>query len=243
MIIFVCFEQLEVGRIGNLEDKAMHLFNQYMQGVLKIAENLTRIKMTGLPKYERFCSCATRVLSGESNDESNQVQGNLFYRNDSVQMDLQTKDIDLLLVENHPCLNRDLSRLYKCFKCKKFHQNVSTMCKLSHHLQNCPKRGIISRQDESTHQATHFLKFSKLCPMLTSPKILLYKLFVTIDFEALLKTKPREGKQTETHAELTPTRMIASLKQKYGTQSPTHSCLCWTLPKRDNVLICRKLVG
>ena len=98
-----------------------------MQGVPKNAEDFNGIELFGLPNVEMFRSCAWGVFSAESNDEFYQICGELLNQIDSVQLDLQTKVIDLLLVESHPCLIIDLSRLYRSFKCLKSHRYFSTM--------------------------------------------------------------------------------------------------------------------
>ena len=81
----------------------------YNPGVQKNVQGFTCFELTDLPDVEKFCSCAIRVFSAEL-DVTNVVQGDMLYRSKGkFLMSLQqTNYVDLLLVDNHTCLIRNL---------------------------------------------------------------------------------------------------------------------------------------
>ena len=93
--------------------KTMDLCNSYLQRMQKKSADFTGKEINDLPNVEMFCSCANRVFSAELDDENNHIRGEMLHQNESVQLDLQTNVIDLLLIENHTCLLCDLSLLHK----------------------------------------------------------------------------------------------------------------------------------
>ena len=89
-----------------LESKTMELFRMYIRGVQKNVQDFTGIELSDLSDVETFCSCAIRVFSAEL-DVNNVEQGELLYRSTTLEMDMQSNFVDLLLVDNHTFLIRN----------------------------------------------------------------------------------------------------------------------------------------
>ena len=69
----------------------------YIRGVQMNVQVFFGIELTDLPDVEKFCSCTIRVFSAELN-VINVVQGELLYRSKTLEMDMQSNFVDLLLV-------------------------------------------------------------------------------------------------------------------------------------------------
>ena len=80
----------------------------YIRGMQKNVQDFTGVELTVLPDVEKFCSCAIRVFSAELG-VNNVVQGVLLYRSKTLEMGMQSNFVDLLLVDNHTCLIRNLN--------------------------------------------------------------------------------------------------------------------------------------
>ena len=78
----------------------------YIRGVQKNVQDFTGIELTDLPDVKKFCSCAIQVFSAEL-DVKNVVPGELLYRSKTLEMDMQSNVVDLLLVDNQTCLIRN----------------------------------------------------------------------------------------------------------------------------------------
>ena len=119
-----------------LETKTMELFQMYIRGVQKNVQDFTGIELTDLPGVENFCSCAIRVFSADL-DVNNVVQGELLYRSKTLEEDMQSNFVDLLLVDNHTCLIRNLNVFFRRFNCIKCEQYFSRLFDLNRHPKSC----------------------------------------------------------------------------------------------------------
>ena len=122
-----------------LESKTMELFLMYIRGVQKNVQDFTGNELSYLPDVEKFCFCAIRVFSAEL-DVNNIVQGELLYGSKKLEMDMQSNFVDLLLVDNHTCLIRNLNVFFRRFKCIKCEQYFLRLFELNRHLKSCSEK-------------------------------------------------------------------------------------------------------
>ena len=139
LCVFRALAAFQQNSMHGLESKTMELFQMYIRGVQKNVQDFTGIELTDLPDVEKFCSCAIRVFSAEL-DVHNVVQGELLYRSRTLKMDMQSNVVDLLLVDNHTCLIRNLNVFFRRFKCIKCEQYFSRLFELNRHLKSCSEK-------------------------------------------------------------------------------------------------------
>ena len=139
LCVFCALATFQQNTMHGLETITMELFQMYIRGVQKNVQDITGIELTDLPDVEKFCSCAIRVFSAEL-DVSNVVQGELLYRSKTLEMDMQSNFVELLLVDNHTCLIRNLNVFFRRFKCIKCEQDFSRLIDSNRHLKSCSEK-------------------------------------------------------------------------------------------------------
>ena len=139
LCVFRALAASQQNSMHGLETKTMELFHLYIRGVQKNVQDFTGIELTDLPDVEMFCSCAIRVFSAEL-DVNNVVQGELLYRSKTLEMDMQSNFVDLLLVDNHTRLIRNPNVFFRRFKCIKCEQYFSRLFDLNRHLKSCSEK-------------------------------------------------------------------------------------------------------
>ena len=172
-----------------LETKTMELFQMYIRGVQKNVQDFTGIELTDLPDVKKFCSCAIQVFSAEL-DVKNVVPGELLYRSKTLEMDMQSNVVDLLLVENQTCLIRNPNVFFRRFKCTKCEQYFSRLFDLNRHLKSCSEKSDHSYPGgKYTHTDTFFTTLETVFDVCIPHGHRFYKSFVTFDFISILRQK------------------------------------------------------
>ena len=161
----------------------------YIRGVQKNVHDFTGIELTDLPDAEKFCSCAIRKFSTEL-DVNKVVQGELLYRSKTLEMDMQSNFVDLLLVDNHTCLIRNLNVFFRQFKYINCEQYFSRLFDLNRHLKSCSEKSDHSYPSgKYTPTDTYFTTLETVFDVCVSHEHRFYKSFVTFDFESILRQK------------------------------------------------------
>ena len=172
-----------------LETKTMELFQMYIRGVQKNVQEFTGIELTDLPDVKKFCSCAIQVFSAEL-DVKNVVPGELLYRSKTLEMDMQSNVVDLLLVDNQTCLIRNPNVFFRRFKCTKCEQYFSRLFDLNRHLKSCSEKSDHSYPGgKYTPTDTFFTTLETVFDVCIPHGHRFYKSFVTFDFISILRQK------------------------------------------------------
>ena len=153
LCVFRALAAFQQNSMHGLKSKTMELFQMYIRGMQKNVQDFTGVELTVLPDVEKFCSCAIRVFSAELG-VNNVVQGVLLYRSKTLEMGMQSNFVDLLLVDNHTCLIRNLNVFFRRFKCIKCEQYFSRLFELNRHLKTCSEKSEHSYQVGNTRPLT-----------------------------------------------------------------------------------------
>ena len=250
LCVFRAIAASQLNTYKGLESKTLELFRLYIHGTQQNVTDFTGIELTDFPNIEKYCSCAIRVFSAEQ-DVNNQIQGELLYRSESLHLNLQTKFIDLLLIDNHTCLIRDLNSFFKQFKCIKCDQYFPRLCQLSKHSKTCSEQTSHSFPGgKYKPNSTFFESLETVFNVCVPLEKRFCKSFVTFDFEAILRKKPNDdqrdtlGNDTNQDDCFIKTKKLefthqhvpvsVSIHQNITTEIP---CSKWLVEKDPTVLI------
>ena len=176
-------------------------FQMYIRGVQKNVQDFAGIELSDLPDVEKFCSCAIRVFSAEL-DVHNVVQGEILYRSKTLEIDMQSNFVDLLLVDNHTSNNnhtkiRNLNVFFRQFKCIKCEQYFSRLFELNRPLKSCSEKSDHSYPGgKYTPTDTFFTTLETVFDVCVPHEHRFYKSFVIFDFESILRQKSSSHQQT-----------------------------------------------
>ena len=99
-------------------------------------------------------------------------------------------NVDLLLVDNHTCLIRNLNVFFRRFKCIKCEQYFSGLFELNRHLKSCSEKSDHSYPGgKYTPTDTFFTTLETVFDVCVPHEHRFYKSFVTFDFESILRQK------------------------------------------------------
>ena len=232
-----------------LESKTVELFQRYIRGVQKNVQNFFGIELTDLPDVEKFCSCAIRVFSAEL-DVNNVVQGELLYRSKTLTLDMQSNFVDLLLVDNHTCLIRNLNVFFRRLKCIKCEQYFSRLFELNRYLKSCSEKSDHSYPGgKYSPTATFFTTLETVFDVCVPHEHRYYKSFATFDFEAILRQKSSSQQQTNGFDTNQDDCFIKTKKLEFTHQhipvsvavyqnvTPDKSAAHWLVEKDPHVLV------
>ena len=196
LCVFRALAAFQQNSMHGLESKTMELFQKYIRGVQKNVQDFAGIELTDLPDVEKFCSCAIRVFSAEL-DVNKVIQSELLYRSKTLEMNMQSNFVDLLLVDNHTCLIRNLNVFFRRFKCIKCEQYFSRLFELNRHLKSCSEKSDhFYPGGKYTPTDTFFTTLETVFDVCVPHEHRFYKFFVTFDFESILRQKSSSQQQT-----------------------------------------------